>query len=85
MPRSSMTTIPSGTVSSSERSRSSLSRCAASAALRSLMSRMIPTKIASPATFASPTERSIGKVEPSLRLPATSRPMPMIFFSPVRR
>ena len=31
------------------------------------------------------TARSIGNVEPSLRRPMTSRPMPMIFASPVRR
>ena len=33
----------------------------------------------------SPTASSIGKVEPSLRRPMTSRPMPMIFGTPVAR
>jgi hypothetical protein len=33
----------------------------------------------------SPTASSIGKVEPSLRSPTTTRPMPMIRRSPVER
>ncbi len=44
MPRSSITTIASGTVSRIERSRDSRSRKASSAALRSLISRMIADK-----------------------------------------
>ena len=35
-------------------------------------------------SFTSLTARSMGNVVPSLRRPVTSRPMPIIFFSPVR-
>src|SRR6516162_8426682 len=53
IPCASMTTIASGTVSRIECSRSSPSRRANSAALRSVMSRMIPTKIGSSPSRAS--------------------------------
>ena len=47
--------------------------------------RMIPTKIGLPPSRASPTERSIGNTDPSLRRPTTSRPIPMIYLWPVRK
>ena len=38
-----------------------------------------------PSCLASPTDRSIGNVDPSLRWPITSRPIPIILRSPVSR
>ncbi len=52
---------------------------------RSVTSRTMPTKAWLPASGDSPTASSIGKVEPSLRRPITSRPVPMIFATPVAR
>ena len=47
---------------------------------------MMPVKkrLPSPSRHSA-MERSSGTREPSLRRPSTSRPMPMIFRSPVRR
>ena len=56
-----------------------------SASRRSVRSRTMPTKAWLPACGDSPTASSIGKVEPSLRRPITSRPVPMIFATPVAR
>ena len=44
-----------------------------------------PVKKRRPAEFISPTASSMGKVEPSLRSATTTRPMPMMRFSPVLR
>ena len=44
---------------------------------------MKPVKKRRPPDRISPTDSSIGKVEPSLRWPTTTRPMPMILRSPV--
>jgi len=49
------------------------------------ITRMMPTKIGALPSCASPTERSIGNTDPSLRRPTTSWPIPMIFLRPVRR
>ncbi len=57
----------------------------ASADCRSVRSRTKPVKKRLSAECISPTESSIGKVEPSLRSPTTTRPMPMIRRSPVVR
>ena len=54
----------------------------ASMRLRAEMSRTIPVNMRWPPRWTSLTERSIGKTVPSLRLPETSRPMPMILRSP---
>ncbi len=67
-------------------SAASFARCSLWAvSSRSLKSRIVPTKIASPAWCASPTESCMGKVEPSLRRPSTVRPTPITRRSPVRR
>ena len=50
---------------------------------RRVMSRMIPTKFRVPPSGISPTDSSIGNVVSSLRRPLTSRPIPIIFASPV--
>ena len=60
-------------------------RWRSSARLRSVMSRTIPVKYRSPSRLNSPIDRDSGNSDPSLRRPVTSRPMPMIFASPVRR
>ena len=71
------------------RTRISSSSCdlrrASSACLRSVTSWISPLNIRRPPTVNSLIERSMGNVVPSLRRPATSRPMPMILRSPVRR
>lgn len=54
---------------------------ASSARLRSVMSRMIPTKLRWSPNRASATDSSIGKTVPLFRRPSTSLPMPMIRFS----
>ena len=46
---------------------------------------MKPVKNSLSFDFISPMASSIGKVEPSLRSPTTTRPTPMILRSPVRR
>ena len=51
----------------------------------SVRSRMMPTKAWLPPCGDSPTASSIGKVEPSLRRPITSRPMPMMRGMPVSK
>ena len=79
--------LNSSAVRSSTRcSRVSFSvRRASSACLRSVMSRVMPVKVRRLPTRASLTARSSGKIEPSLRRPWTSRPMPMILRWPVWR
>ena len=71
------------------RTRSSRSsraaRNSASACFRWVTSCTRPVNIRRPPTWISLMERSMGKTVPSLRRPTTSRPMPMIFRSPVRR
>src|ERR1700674_5616580 len=57
----------------------------ASTSWRSVRSRMNPVKKRALSDFISPTASSIGKIEPSLRAPTTTRPVPMIRFSPVRK
>ena len=57
----------------------------ASLSCRSVRSRINPVKNRWLAVFTSPTLHLSGKVEPSLRSPTTTRPMPMIFRSPVFR
>jgi hypothetical protein len=66
-------------------SRASLRRRASSAIARSLTSRMIPVKKRPPGSCVSLTANSSGNSLPSLRLPRTSRPIPMIRRSCVRR
>ena len=46
---------------------------------------MKPVKKRRSPDFISPTVSFIGKVEPSLRSPMTTRSMPMMRFSPVER
>ena len=48
-----------------------------------VMSRMIPTKARLSARGNSPTDKYMGKTVPFLWRPLTSRPIPMIFASPV--
>ena len=60
-------------------------RSSSSACLRWVTSWTSPVNIRRPPTLISLMERSIGKTVPSLRRPTTSRPMPMILRSPVRR
>ena len=57
----------------------------ASVCWRSVRSRMKPVKKRCSPERISPTASSIGKVEPSLRSPTTTRPMPMMRRSPVVR
>ena len=60
-------------------------RSSCSILTRAVRSRMKPVKMEAPPSFTSPTASSMGKIVPSLRCASTSRPMPMIRFSPVRR
>lgn len=66
------------------RSSATAASRAFSSCFRSVMSLTMPLKYRFSPTRNSLTARSIGNCEPSLRRPTTSRPIPMIFRSPVR-
>ena len=65
-----------------ERSCSSRSRMALFMALRCVKSVIKPTNNVSPVMSALPMAKRIGKVEPFLRMPVTSRPTPKILACP---
>ena len=74
--------VTPGMLDISERSCSSRSRIAFFMALRCVRSVIKPTINDSPGILALPIAKRMGKVEPSLRTPVTSRPTPKILACP---